>query len=159
MRWHFVCKMSSLYGTFAGRLCQVIFVRSLREKKMNLIHVALSCKSEENSDRFYHSLLNLDKLNVKTLPTELSKQLFQRDEEITYINYGNEQIHFEIFVSDGNDYADNQLSHTCIEVENRSNFLKRCEAAGLEVRKASKNGSTIVFIKDFDGNLFEVKES
>jgi hypothetical protein len=27
--WHFVCKMSSLYGTFASKLCQVIFVRSL----------------------------------------------------------------------------------------------------------------------------------
>ena len=27
--WHFVCKMSSLYGTFADRLCQVIFERSL----------------------------------------------------------------------------------------------------------------------------------
>jgi len=28
--WHFVCKMFSLYGTFADRLCQVIFVRSLK---------------------------------------------------------------------------------------------------------------------------------
>ena len=27
--WHFVCKMSGLFGTFADRLCQVIFVRSL----------------------------------------------------------------------------------------------------------------------------------
>ncbi|MBT7151318.1 MAG: DNA-binding protein [Deltaproteobacteria bacterium] len=31
MLWHFVCKMSSLYGTFADRLCQVIFERTLRE--------------------------------------------------------------------------------------------------------------------------------
>ena len=31
MSWDFVCKMSSLYGTFADRLCQVIFVRSLCE--------------------------------------------------------------------------------------------------------------------------------
>ena len=30
--WHFVCKMSNLYGTFTDRLCQVIFVRSLRYK-------------------------------------------------------------------------------------------------------------------------------
>jgi len=30
INWHSVCKMSSLYGTFADRLCQVIFVRSLR---------------------------------------------------------------------------------------------------------------------------------
>jgi len=27
--WHFVCKMSNLYGTFTDRLCQVIFVRSI----------------------------------------------------------------------------------------------------------------------------------
>ena len=85
--------------------------------------------------------------------------MFHREEEIKFINYGNEKIQFEIFISDRNEYANNQLSHTCIEVENRTGFLETCEAAGLEVRKASKNGSTIVFIKDFDGNLFEVKES
>ena len=126
---------------------------------MKLIHVALCCKSEENSDRFFQGILNLEKLKVKLLPAELSKQLFHREEEIRLINYGNEHLTFEIFISDQNDYPAHQLSHTCIEVENRSDFLERCEVAGLEVRKALKNGSTIVFIRDFDENLFEVKES
>jgi len=43
---------------------------------MLLRHVGLICSSEENSDKFYQDLLGLNKSEPKTLPSDLSKAIF-----------------------------------------------------------------------------------
>jgi catechol 2,3-dioxygenase-like lactoylglutathione lyase family enzyme len=65
---------------------------------MKLIHVALACRSEVNSDRFYQGLLGLPKIRSKTIPPSLAKQVFGREEEFRAIDYADESLHFEIFV-------------------------------------------------------------
>ena len=66
---------------------------------MILRHVALTCSSEEKSDKFYKNLLELKKSAPKTLPSAISKALFDIDSELKIINYLNEHLHFEIFFS------------------------------------------------------------
>ncbi len=124
---------------------------------MRYVHTGLVCSSEEKADRFYIELLGLVKLNVKTLPAELSYGLFKQNVDLTMINYANDEIHFEIFVSDKKDTMENPVSHTCIAVEDREALLQKCKSAGTDVIEVPKGESMLVFIKDFDGNLFEVK--
>ena len=38
-------------------------------------------------------------------------------------------------------------------------FAKKCEEAGLAVKRIPRGDYMIVFIEDYDGNLFEIKES
>ena len=57
---------------------------------MILRHVALTCSSEEKSDKFYKSLLGLQKSAPKTIPAALSKTLFDINSELKIINYLNE---------------------------------------------------------------------
>lgn len=125
---------------------------------MVLRHVGLTCGSEENSDRFYADLLCLTKSEPKILPSELSKAIFDLDTELVMINYLNEHVHFEIFIIDHHENHCQKIAHTCLGVEDLEIFLEKCHSLDVDVARIPKGDKTLIFIKDFDGNLFEIKE-
>lgn len=124
---------------------------------MVLKHVALVCGSEENSDKFYEQLLGLAKINSKILPRELSRQIFDLDSELQIINYADDTIHFEIFINSKESIDVKRIEHVCLEIEDMAAFLTQCRAMGVKVRQIPKGDKLLVFIKDYDGNLFEIK--
>ncbi len=125
---------------------------------MVLSHVALVCSSEENSDRFYQDVLGLEKLNSKLLSAELSKKIFQLDDEYQIINYGDEFIRFEIFISTHSHIPQPRLDHVCLAVGDRDRFINRCTEMNVHINKIPKGDALLVFVEDYDGNLFEIKE-
>lgn len=125
--------------------------------KIFVKHVALVCGSEDNSDRFYNQLLGLTRLNSKTLPAALSRQIFDLDSELKIINYADDDIHFEIFI-DGSPREDRTvIEHICLEIEDVAALIEKCYTMGVTNLQIPKGDSLLVFIKDFDGNLFEIK--
>jgi catechol 2,3-dioxygenase-like lactoylglutathione lyase family enzyme len=126
---------------------------------MILKHVALVCSSESGSDRFYSELLGLQKLNTKMLSAELSKQIFNSKSGYKLINYAGAGIHFEIFVGPVPHAGLNKIDHVCLEIEDMESFLKKCRSMGIAITQIPKGDSTITFIRDDDGNLFEIKGS
>ena len=126
---------------------------------MILQHVALVCTSEEKSDKFYQDLLGLKKSEPKTLPSALSKSIFNLDSELVIINYLNEHLHFEIFITDRSQDSTRQIEHYCLEVGNLEDFINKCRILAVEIAQIPKGHRTLTFIKDFDGNLFEIKRS
>lgn len=126
---------------------------------MKLLHVALVRSSEAASDRFFQDVLGLARTRTKTASAELCAQLFGREREHQIIYYGNEHLLFEVFVSEHGDFGESHLGHlghVCLEVGDARELLARCEAAGIEVRRAAQGA--VIFIADEDGNLFEIKE-
>ena len=126
---------------------------------MLLRHVALTCSSEKNADRFYKNLLGLEKSEPKTLPRALSKAIFNVDSDLQIINYLDEYVHFEIFISSHSMRSVGQIEHFCLEVDDLQGFLKKCRNLGVEVSQIPKGDRTLNFIRDFDGNLFEIKST
>jgi len=124
---------------------------------MLLRHAALRCSSEKNSEKFYESLLGLKKSEPKTLPPALAKAIFGVDAELQIINYRNENVHFEIFISSQSINSSGQIEHVCLEVDDLQSFLKKCGHLGIDVSQIPKGDRTLTFIRDFDGNLFEIK--
>lgn len=124
---------------------------------MNIQHVALVCRSEDNADRFYGHLLGLAKDEPKKVSPDLTGDLFNIPEEMTVLNYKGPGVHFEVFVCDRDDLAAHPVAHVCFQVDSMDDFLAGCRELGVEVRQARKGDKTITFVKDFDGNLFEVK--
>jgi len=124
---------------------------------MLLRHVALTCSSEKKSDRFYKNLFGLEKSGPKILPTALSIAIFNLDSELMMINYRDEHVHFEIFITGHSMNDGRQVEHACLEVDNLQNFLKKCRNLGVEVSQIPKGDRTLTFIRDYDGNLFEIK--
>ena len=124
---------------------------------MVLRHVALTCSSEKNSDRVFKNLFGLEKSEPKVLPVSLSKAIFNVDSELIMINYTNDQVHFEIFIADPSLNPSSPIGHVCLEVEDLNAFLNKCHHLEIEVIHVPKGDRTLTFIRDYDGNLFEIK--
>ena len=124
---------------------------------MILRHVALTCSSEEKSDKFYKSLLELQKSESKIIPPALSKALFDIDTELKIINYRNESLHFEIFFTGHNNSSIRRIEHVCLEVDDLDVFLEKCRTLQVKVVQVPKEEKLLTFISDDDGNLFEIK--
>ena len=124
---------------------------------MILRHIALTCSSEEKSDKFYKSLLGLQKLEPKTIPPALSKALFDINSELKIINYCNDYLHFEIFFTSHNNGSIRRIEHVCLEVDNLAAFLEKCQALQVKIVQVPREDKLITFISDDDGNLFEIK--
>ena len=124
---------------------------------MILRHVGLTSSSEEKADVFYADLLGLIKSEPKLLSLELSKAIFNVDRELVMINYQDERVHFEIFITGPDGGNSRKIEHTCLEVDNLEGFLEKCRRLNLDIARIPKGDKTLTFIKDFDGNLFEIK--
>ena len=122
-----------------------------------LRHIALTCSSEKNSDRFYKNLLGLEKSAPKILAKPLSKAIFNVAAELLMINYRGEQVHFEIFIADQSASRIEQIGHVCLEIKDLNAFLNECQRLEIEVIQVPKGDKTLTFIRDYDGNLFEIK--
>ena len=124
---------------------------------MILRHVALTCSSEEKSDKFYKNLLGLQKSEPKTIPPALSKTLFDIESELKIINYQNEYLHFEIFLTSHNNPSVRRIEHVCLEVDDLATFLEKCRTLQVKIVRVPKEDKLLTFISDDDGNLFEIK--
>ncbi len=125
---------------------------------MILRHVALTCSSEINSDRIFENLFGLRKSEPKILPRSLSEAIFNVDSELMMINYWGADVHFEIFITGDSKSSIKPIAHFCLEVEDLKTFLKKSRDLEVKVSQIPKGDRTLTFIRDYDGNLFEIKQ-
>lgn len=126
---------------------------------MQLKHIALVSSTEENADRLYQDVFGLKKINTKTIPAKLSKAIFNVNAELKIVNYTNDALHFEIFISASRHIKTDSIGHVCLEVEDLEVFLERCRQNAVEVVQVPKGDALIIFVKDIDGGLFEIKKA
>ena len=124
---------------------------------IGLKHIGLVCSSEKKSDKFYQELLGFEKLEPKTAPRELANSIFNVDEELKILNYTNGNVHFEIFIDGRHSYDNTRIEHVCIEVKDLADFLDRCRSLGVEQFQVPRGDRSLTFVRDNDGNLFEIK--
>ena len=124
---------------------------------MNLRHVALTCSSEENADKFYADLLGLKKAEPKRLPPALSKAIFNIESEQTIINYVGDLVHFEIFINNRNIKSDGKIEHVCLDIIDLDDFLAKCRRLKIKIIQVLKADKLLNFIMDYNDNLFEIK--
>ncbi len=124
------------------------------------VHSGLGSVSIENTDLFYGRLLGLERTEPKTLPRETAEALFGVETGLTMVYYQDETSQFELFVHpDLKSFngARGKVSHDCIQVEDKDDFVEECEKSGCEVLHVPKSDKALTFVRDLDGNLFEVK--
>ena len=124
-------------------------------RAMTFKHTGLTCRSEENADRFYQQILGLERQEPKILAAALSQALFGIEAEVPIINYVGSAAHFEIFIYDSPEPKPS-IDHTCLQVESLPDFLDLCRQNNVEIQMVPKGNKTITFVKDFDGNSFEI---
>jgi len=126
---------------------------------MKLHHAAVVCSSEKNTDQFYEKILKLKKIKKYILSSDLAEQIFGTPYECQIIFYSDGNLAVEVFIPTSSVGKVSPFVHLCLEVEKREQFLADCLALGITVKRVQKGESLLSFIEDFDGNLFEIKET
>jgi len=123
---------------------------------MKIHHVALLCPNEEKAEIFYGKVLGLKKEKEFTLFAALAEQIFGISREIKVKVYSNNQVNFEIFVA--LEKPKITYEHICLVVSSKQEIISRCKAYKVEITKVKRNKKEILFLRDFSGYLYEIKE-
>ena len=126
---------------------------------MKVEHSAVASNSEVDSDRFFINLLGLRKAGSFNVSADLMEQFFGLKKEQQLIRYENDDLSFEIFITDDNSKSKDIFTHVCLVVEDRDEFVKKSLSMGyttIKVPRKDGNGYYL-FIKDSYENLYEIK--
>ena len=126
------------------------------KEKTTLHHVALQCFDRQKAEIFFTKILGLPKVKNFTLSDDLSDSIFGIKSSVEIDVYEDGTTRFEVFIDSSGKKTG--YEHTCIEVTNRKEFISRCKKYGIEPAVIKKEGKDLLFVMDFSGNLFEVKE-
>ena len=124
-------------------------------KKITLKHVALQYSDINKADDFFLKILGLKLEKKFVLSNDLTNKIFGVNKKVEIAVYGNNQIKFEIFITSKiNNYC---FEHICIEIKDKEKLIQNCKKFGLEPLFVKKENKTLLFIKDFSNNLYEIK--
>ena len=125
---------------------------------MTIIHIGLVASSIEKADLFFINTLGLKKSETKIIDKKITHEIFGINRELLSVHYRDETVDYEILVHQGYVARENQITHTCIKVTNLEDIVNMCRDAGLKVSRIPNKSKFVIFISDYDGNLFEIKE-
>jgi len=126
---------------------------------LKIEHIAVSSNSEEKADEFFINLLNMKKVRSFVVSDDLMEKFFNIKKEQRVLRYENEDLGVEAFITDDKNQAQDKFTHTCLIVEDRNKLIERAKELNFEVIQVPRKNSDsfYLFLKDFYGNLFEIK--
>ena len=126
---------------------------------VELKHVALTIDSKEHAVQFYEQVLDGNLIREFEINPDLVNQIFSITVagDIPVMVFEIDLIQFEIFIVSDLKITD-RFDHVCISVYDMNQFKKQCLKHKLPVSVIPKGQKELVFIKDFIGNLFEIKQ-
>ncbi len=123
--------------------------------KTSLNHVALQYSDRKKAEIFFTDILGIPKTRSFTLSDQLSEKIFGIEKTIDIDIFDNGNVRFEIFITDQKNKS--YFSHTCIEIDNKEEFINSCKKNGLKPYIILKGEKELLFVRDFSDNLYEVK--
>ena len=126
---------------------------------MRLDHVALAYNSEEESDKFFMTLLGCSKTRAFSVSSDLMEQFFGTTREQDVVRYEKDDVNFEVFITNDENQAKDTFTHACLIIEDREELIKNAKILGFETIKVprKKDEGYYLFLKDSHGNLYEIK--
>ncbi len=120
----------------------------------------MGSNSEKDADKFFIELLGLQKTRSFTVPSDLMEKFFGLNLDQPAIRYGNNNLNFEVFITENMEKAKDVFTHTCIIIDNRDDFLNKAISLGFPTIKVPRKASDsyYLFVKDLFENLYEIKE-
>lgn len=124
--------------------------------EIQIKHVALQCDAKKHADIFFNKILGLDLIKTFNLAEELSYDIFGLKKEVEVLQYANNNSCFEIFIIKNKKPI--CFNHVSIEIDNKKRFLRKCQENNINPIYLRKGEKVLLFIKDFFGNIYEIKE-
>ncbi len=129
-------------------------------EELKVEHVAIASNSEKESDLFFVDLLDCKKTRTFTVSKDLMENFFQIQEPKDVIRYEKDNVNFEVFITKDNSKTHDIFTHICLMVKNRNELLEKAKKMGFRTVQVPREESDIyyLFLRDFHGNLYEIKE-
>jgi catechol 2,3-dioxygenase-like lactoylglutathione lyase family enzyme len=127
---------------------------------MMMIHSAVAVRSEAAAARLFEDIFGFRRLYQFQIPPKAFQTLFDlTTDSVTALVYdaGNAQI--EVFILGKCHVSPKEIHHICLGFADREEIIEKARAAGLEIRIFEREDSSVVFIVDQDGNLYELKNN
>ncbi len=125
---------------------------------MNFLHYAVQTTTVENATVFFEGILGLKKIREYELDKNLCREIFGIEKNYKVVLYELENGAIEVFIGKKENCI--SLTHIALSPNNREGILKNARKYGLWIfEKERKEKDKLVFIKDFDGNLYELKSA
>ena len=124
--------------------------------KKKLEHIGLSVSDHKEIERFYTNVLGMKPVKNFVLRKDLAATIFEIDEEINVFLLQKDKVVFEVFIT--KEYRKQAFDHVCFSINNRENFINKVIKSGYKVIRIEREFFDLIFIKDKDGNIFEIKE-
>jgi catechol 2,3-dioxygenase-like lactoylglutathione lyase family enzyme len=122
-------------------------------------HVANINKNEKDALAFYQDFLGLKKVREYTVSPQLGEQLFSLSREMNVITFEKENVRIEIFICPDFNLPSPNIPHFALHFENFNEFLDNAKKAQVPIITGMKKDKKVYFIKDYSGNLIEVKQA
>ena len=123
---------------------------------MKLEHIALSVSDHKEIEKFYMNILGMKQIKNFVLRKDLAAKIFGINEEINVFLLQKDKVVFEIFITP--EYRKQAFEHICISIKNRKGFINKSMLNGYKVIRIEREFFDLIFVKDKDGNIFEIKE-
>jgi len=124
---------------------------------MILNHVGITNESEEKALRFYRDFLGFEKTKEYSVLPELSVQLFSLSRDIKAIVFERDGIKIEVFICPECKPPFPDIGHIGFLLDDFQSIKEKAKQAGVEFITGKTRDKTVYFIKDFSGNLIEIK--
>jgi catechol 2,3-dioxygenase-like lactoylglutathione lyase family enzyme len=118
-------------------------------------HIALQYKNKKQADIFFKKILGLTLIKNFNVSKKLAKQIFNKSEEVEVFVYGNNGIHFEVFITKQKQL--HVFNHVCIKIDDKKEFFNKCNEYKLKPYYVEKEDKKILFLRDYSNNLYEIK--
>jgi catechol 2,3-dioxygenase-like lactoylglutathione lyase family enzyme len=124
---------------------------------MVLNHVGIVNESEEKAVRFYADFLGLEKTREFIVAAGLSEQLFSVSRQIKVLVFESQGIKVEVFICSDCLPPSPDFRHIGFLVEDFPGILEKARRSGVEVIEGRAGEKIVYFLRDFSGNLIEIK--
>jgi catechol 2,3-dioxygenase-like lactoylglutathione lyase family enzyme len=126
---------------------------------MVLNHVGVVNSTAEEAERFYGDFFGMTLINDYMVSPKLSDALFAVPEGIRMMVFGMGKYKIEVFIHPHYRSESPAIAHFGLLVDHFDELLKRADEHGVTLVTGSHQEKTVCFVKDFSGNMVEIKPS
>lgn len=126
---------------------------------MVLNHVGVVNSTAEEAQMFYGDFFGMTLIKDYMVSATLSDALFAVPEGIRMMVFGMEKYKIEVFIHPNHRRESPTIAHFGLLVDHFDELLKRADEHGVTLVIGSHQEKTVYFVKDFSGNMVEIKPS
>ena len=124
---------------------------------MKHLHTALQIKNESEITAFYENILGFERQYDFILDDCLTEKIFGRKRQVKVFNIRREFVVLELFIDPHKEYSA-AYTHICFGVSDKNEIIQKAFKADFEVVEVQRIKGSVYFIKDYSGNIFEIKD-